>query len=119
MKARWTNFTADQVAAIVAIPLKIGVDERPHRCPACGEVTLRWYSYLSTGRPAAALTYVWCSSCRRFHSERTSPPLAPLPDPLSKVVPGERAKLEASLDRFLEVLDELWAGGSLPQVLAE
>ncbi|GIE93704.1 hypothetical protein [Paractinoplanes rishiriensis] len=112
----WASFSGDEVAALTAgESFFTAPGERD--CPACGERRLR--AYVTTppaARRPTLVSYVWCSSCRKFVGTRARHPEGLVfSDPLAALPAGERRLLEGSLVGFLAHLDELWDTGVLPQ----
>lgn len=112
---RWRNYS-DADSKRIRLPQE-GSTVRVAQCPTCGNEALRWYSYASPFREEAVLSFAWCTSCRRFHSQTYWEPRFNLPDPLAAMTEQERDELEGDLDRFFSRLDDLWAEGALPQIL--
>jgi hypothetical protein len=113
----WTNYTPDQITAIVKLLPSIGEPGTARLCPSCGDQeALRWYSYRNPFRNNSMITYVWCSGCRHYSGETTEDRGWDLPDPLSGASRADRIAMESTLDTFFSRLNELWRSGELPQV---
>lgn len=89
-------------------------------CPSCGVRSLRAYvTAPENARRPTLVSYVWCTSCRKFVGTRAKHPEGLVfSDPLAALPTVERRELERSLVGFLEHLDRLWESGALPQTFA-
>ncbi|WP_250027327.1 hypothetical protein [Paractinoplanes maris] len=115
----WDSFSGDQVAAMTQGE-SFFASPGERECPACGEKTLRAYvNAPENARRPTLVSYVWCSSCRKFVGTRAKHPEGLVfSDPLAALPAGERRELERSLVGFLDHLDTLWDDGVLPQTFA-
>ncbi|MBU2662107.1 hypothetical protein KOI35_01170 [Actinoplanes bogorensis] len=95
-------------------------DPGERECPACGATSLRaYFNAPENARRPTLVSYVWCSSCRKFVGTRAKHPDGLVfSDPLATLSLAERRGLERSLVGFLEHLDGLWDAGVLPQTFA-
>jgi hypothetical protein len=112
----WSSFSGDQVAALTQGQSFL-VDPGERDCPACGVRSVRAYvNAPDNARRPALVSYVWCSTCRRFVGTRAAHPAGLVfSDPLAVLSAAERRELERSLTGFLGHLDKLWDDGVLPQ----
>ncbi|HET6482233.1 MAG TPA: hypothetical protein VFG35_19680 [Actinoplanes sp.] len=115
----WDSFSGDQVAAMTqGESFFAAPGERV--CPACEVKSLRAYvTAPENARRPTLVSYVWCSSCRKFVGTRAKHPEGLVfSDPLAALPAAERRSIERSLVGFLEHLDHLWDSGALPQTFA-
>jgi hypothetical protein len=115
----WGSFSADQVAALAEGPSFLA-EPAERECPACGCRSIRAYlNAPENARRPTLVSYVWCSSCRRFVGTRSKHPAGIVfSDPIAALPAADRRELERSLIGFLAHLDHLWDTGVLPQSFA-
>jgi len=116
---QWGSFTADQIAAL-AQGASLCEEPGERDCPSCGRRSLRSYvTAPEEARRPTLVSYVWCSSCRKFVGTRAKHPVGVVfSDPLAALSAADRRALEQSLLGFLAHLDALWETGVLPQSFA-
>ncbi len=90
-------------------------DPSERMCPVCRRRCVRWYSYdLTSG--GIGILYVWCYDCKRYIASRGLSRTAKydIDDPIAGS--AERLAIRRKEGaRFLELLQELWNSGELPQ----
>jgi hypothetical protein len=116
MTTEWGGFSPAQVESL-ATGRSFLTDPGARDCPACGCRSLRAYvNAPRTARRPTLVSFVWCSSCRKFVGSRAKRPAGlAFSDPLADLSAAERVELERTVVGFLAHLDRLWDDGVLPQ----
>jgi hypothetical protein len=112
----WRNYPESQLAALTRPP-SFSEDQSERLCPACGNMTVRQYVYLSYERQRPAIIgYVWCRSCQHFAgSVGPAPGGLVFSDPFQDLDDDQRLDMEEDLGVFFGRLDQCWDDGALPQ----